>query len=257
METSLKLPPGPKRNHEIVLGCQDSMKPVKRCSFLYSSVMAGLVFFKAMPWAWTDTDAAMVIVALGDSTTAGTPGFRSPAETPPDGTGDPQSQYAYWVNERHPQWRMINRGIRGERSDEILSRFDSDVIAYKPEILIVLAGVNDLYQDYPAEWVKRNLQAVYQRALQAKIKVMACTILPYNGMLSRVRQRMQEVNEWIRAYSLEHGLGFCDTYRALEDPSRPGNLLSTSDGIHPDVEGYRRMGDAIADALESWLGVKK
>ena len=35
------------------------------------------------------------IIALGDSTTAGTPGFLSPLEAPPNGRGDVTSQYVY------------------------------------------------------------------------------------------------------------------------------------------------------------------
>ena len=41
--------------------------------------------------------ATVKIVALGDSTTAGTPGFKSPLEAPPNGRGDETSQYAYWL----------------------------------------------------------------------------------------------------------------------------------------------------------------
>src|SRR5687768_8723006 len=36
-----------------------------------------------------------VIVALGDSTTAGTPAFRSPVEAPPNGDGNKESQFAH------------------------------------------------------------------------------------------------------------------------------------------------------------------
>jgi hypothetical protein len=42
------------------------------------------------------------IVALGDSTTAGTPGFQSPLEAPPNGRGDETSQYAYWLMRAQP-----------------------------------------------------------------------------------------------------------------------------------------------------------
>ena len=60
----------------------------------------------------------VVIVAFGDSTTAGTPLFESPLEAPPDGRGDERSQYAYWLMARHPDWRVLNRGVNGERSDQ-------------------------------------------------------------------------------------------------------------------------------------------
>jgi lysophospholipase L1-like esterase len=72
------------------------------------------------------------IVAMGDSTTAGTPGWRSPVEAPPDGAGDRTSQYAFWLMEAHPAWDVMNRGVNGERSDQILSRFDRDVLALDP-----------------------------------------------------------------------------------------------------------------------------
>ena len=68
------------------------------------------------------------IIALGDSTTAGTPGFLSPLEAPPNGRGDVTSQYAYWLMKSEPPWEVLNRGVNGERSDQIAARFARDVI---------------------------------------------------------------------------------------------------------------------------------
>src|SRR5262249_44314137 len=87
-----------------------------------------------------------VIVALGDSTTAGTPLFRSPVEAPPAGRGDERSQYAYWLSRAHPEWRVLNRGVNGERTDQIAARFDRDVLAASPQLVVIIAGVNDVYQ---------------------------------------------------------------------------------------------------------------
>jgi lysophospholipase L1-like esterase len=64
----------------------------------------------------------ITIVALGDSTTAGTPGFRSPIEAPPDGSGNVESQYAYWLTQAHPEWEILNRGVNGERTDPRATR---------------------------------------------------------------------------------------------------------------------------------------
>jgi lysophospholipase L1-like esterase len=72
------------------------------------------------------------IVALGDSTTAGTPGFLSPLEVPPDGSGNPESQYTYWIRKMHPDWIILNRGVNGQRTDEILARFNRDVVQENP-----------------------------------------------------------------------------------------------------------------------------
>ena len=196
-------------------------------------------------------DAAVIIVALGDSTTAGAPDFRSPAEIPPKGSGNPESQYAYWVMKRHPEWQVINRGISGERSDQILRRFESDVLAYHPEIVIVLAGVNDLYQGHSVESIENNLKAIYEKAKQNNIKILTCTVLPYNFSSEEIKGRMKQLNDWILKTAQAEKFGFCDTYKALENPKSPGALLSSRDGLHPDKESYQKMGEAIGVALES------
>ena len=91
------------------------------------------------------------IVAMGDSTTAGTPAFASPVEMPPAGKGDPTSQYTYWLMQSHPEWEVLNRGVNGERSDQIRARFERDVVAARPVLVVVIAGVNDVYQGRPVD----------------------------------------------------------------------------------------------------------
>jgi lysophospholipase L1-like esterase len=51
--------------------------------------------------------AIITIVALGDSTTAGTPAFKSPIEAPPNGAGNVESQYASWLMKEHVDWRVL------------------------------------------------------------------------------------------------------------------------------------------------------
>jgi hypothetical protein len=40
-----------------------------------------------------------------------------------------ESQYAYWLTQKHEDWKVLNRGVNGERSDQIRARFDRDVSA--------------------------------------------------------------------------------------------------------------------------------
>jgi len=189
------------------------------------------------------------VVALGDSITAGHPEYLSPAEHPPDGTGNEKSQYSYWLARQQPQLRIINRGISGERSDQILKRFSTDVLAHQPDMLIVIAGVNDIFQGRPADHVKFYLEKIYQEALMANIKILAGSILPYNGSTPQAQESLAEMNTWIRDYAGKNGMIFCDTASSLEDPNMPGVLLHTDDGIHPNVEGYHILGEFIGNCF--------
>ena len=198
------------------------------------------------------------IVAMGDSTTAGTPAFKSPREAPPKGSGDETSQYAYWLMRAHPDWDVINQGVNAQRSDQIAARFEADVIAHKPAVVVIIAGVNDVYQGRPAQHVKDQLTAMYARAHAAGIRVVAGTIIPYNTASADQNARMKDINDWIRTQArADPGVIVVDTRAAVAAADNPDKLASTPDQLHPDAAGYRKMADAIAPAIERALAGRR
>lgn len=200
----------------------------------------------------------VTIVALGDSTTAGTPGWKSRVESPPGGTGDETSQYAWWLMEAHPEWDVLNQGVNGERSDQILARFDRDVLAARPKVVVIIAGVNDVYQGRPASHVVEQLKTMYGRATRAGIPVVAGSIVPYNTATPGQNARMREINDWIRATaSADPDIVFVDTRAAVAAVDDTDRLFESPDGLHPSAAGYRRMADAIRPAIERLLTKKQ
>jgi len=193
----------------------------------------------------------LTIVGLGDSTTAGTPGFRSPLEAPPDGRGNPESQYAFWMMRAHPEWTVLNRGVNGERSDEIRARFARDVLEAHPDYAIILAGVNDIYQGLPPEAIERNLGPMYAESIDAGIVPVAATVLPYNVATERDNLAMRELNHWIESLSRILSIPLCDTRAAVADARDPDRLRGSPDGLHPGVDGYRAMGEELAETIET------
>ena len=193
----------------------------------------------------------ITIVALGDSTTAGTPAYKSPLEAPPNGSGNVESQYAYWLMQSHPDWQVLNRGVNGERSDQIRGRFARDAAQPGPAVVVVIAGVNDVYQGRSPESVQRELEAMYMAARAAKIVVVAGTIIPFNVASADQNARMRAINGWIRAYAAAHAASMvlCDTRAAVAAPGQPDRLLSSPDDLHPSPDGYRRMALALDPAI--------
>lgn len=194
--------------------------------------------------------AKVVIVAMGDSTTAGTPAFTSPREAPPRGSGDETSQYAYWLMKDHPDWEVVNQGINGQRSDQIRDRFEADVVDAQPSVVVIIAGVNDVYQGRAADHVEAQLAAMYARAREKGIRVVAGSIIPYNTATAEQNARMREINDWIRSQARgERGVRFVDTRAAVSSPGHPDQLVSSPDGLHPDAAGYRHMAQAIGEVV--------
>jgi lysophospholipase L1-like esterase len=200
----------------------------------------------------TDT----VIVAIGDSTTAGTPGFQSPIEAPPDGRGNRESQFSFWLMHSRLGWRVLNRGVNGERTAQIRARFRRDVLSEHPALVIIIGGVNDIYAGFDVDTVCRELEAMYDlaRHASAPIPVVAGSILPYNTATAEQNARMHAVNAWIREYSAAHpGVSFCDTRAAVAAPGAGDRLLSSPDDLHPSAEGYRLMALALEPVIHETL----
>ncbi len=185
----------------------------------------------------------VTIVGLGDSTTAGTPGFRSPLEAPPNGEGNPESQYAFWMMRSHPEWTVLNRGINGETAEEIRARLPRDVLGPRPAYAIVLAGVNDIFGGQRAESVERHLAAMYADVLDAGVVPVAAT----------ASGDILTLNAWIENLTKVLGIPFCDTHAAVADPANSNRLRGTPDGLHPDVAGYRAMGEALVRTVDEHL----
>ena len=216
--------------------------------FALAAVLAGTVL------SATAMTQKVTVVAMGDSTTAGTPGWKSRLEAPPAGAGDQTSQYAWWLMQLRPEWDVINQGVNGERSDQILARFDRDVLQQRPQVVVIIAGVNDVYQGRPASHVIDQLTTMYMRAKQAGIRIVAGTIIPYNTATADQNARMREINDWIRKTAAEDPeIAFVDTRAAAAAADDPDRLFESPDGLHPSAAGYRRMADAIQPVIEGML----
>ena len=190
-----------------------------------------------------------LIVAIGDSTTAGTPFFRSPLEVPPDGAGDPEGQYSYWMMHRRPQWKVLNYGVNGETTSQIRARF-LDALKQGPRYIIILAGVNDVFQDLPLKAATDNLFWMYQQAESQSIMPVATTVLPFDGATPDQAEAIDKLNEWIKKAADKMRMPIADTNVAVRDPQNPHKLNGSPDGLHPDVGGYRNMAMSLIDAIE-------
>src|SRR5437870_12468050 len=103
------------------------------------------------------TGERIVVAALGDSITAGSPAFDPDPEIQ-ERLGhdlDPRSQYEHWAARRDPRLEFRNCGIYGQRTDEIARRLEP--CAEGAEVLIVQGGINDIAQGRPVEQAAANL----------------------------------------------------------------------------------------------------
>jgi lysophospholipase L1-like esterase len=185
-----------------------------------------------------------LVAALGDSITAGNPGYDpSPVARRQLGLGDDaRSQWEYWAQQEHPDLEIRNCGVRGERTDEIVRRFEDCVIG--ADAVVIQGGINDLASGLPPEVVLANLRGMVRAAKAENLDVALADLLPY-GPAPQADPVIDQLNRRIAAMGRSAAATVLPFHRVLEDPDHPGRMKPewTADGIHPSVEGYRRLGE--------------
>ena len=184
------------------------------------------------------------MAAVGDSITAGNPGYDPHPELRRQlGLGnDPESQWEFWAQREHPDLEFRNCGGRGERTDEIETRFEECVTG--ADAVVIQGGINDLAGGFPPQAVLANLRGMVRAAKRKNLDVAVADVLPY-GPAPQADPVIDELNRRIAAMARSTGATVLPFHRVLEDPDHQGRMKVewTADGIHPSVQGYRRLGE--------------
>ena len=187
----------------------------------------------------------IVVCALGDSITAGSPGYDpDPTERERHGFGDdPESQWEHWAALRDPRLEFRNHGIYGQRTDEIAARLEDS--AAGADFLVVQGGINDIAQGRALEPAVENLRWMVRRGRELGLGVVLADVLPWNNGWPDAEPEIRRLNELVHALAREEGVPLLRFHDTLEDPDRPGRMRDewTAEGDHPSVAGYRSLGE--------------
>jgi lysophospholipase L1-like esterase len=143
---------------------------------------------------------------------------------------------------------ILDRGISGQTSEQMLVRFRSDVVALRPKIVLILAGTNDVAGNTgptSPQFFENNIMSMAEIARANGIEVVLCSIPPTAAFNWRPkldpRPRIKQLNAWLRSYADQHHLTFVDYYPLLAGPAGEFRADLSNDGVHPNRSGYRLM----------------
>lgn len=156
-----------------------------------------------------------------------------------------------WLNKRPDFFsanKYINRGISGQTTPQMLLRFRQDVIALKPSIVVILAGINDIAENtgpYSLEATSGNLFSMCELAKQNGIKVILCSVLPVADFPWKrglePAQKVIELNKVLKGYAEKNKLFYVDYFSAMVNEKFGLKEELGTDGVHPNEAGYAIM----------------
>ncbi len=170
------------------------------------------------------------------------------------------------IKDAHPETdiEFINFGIGGNRTGQLFDRIYTDGIAFQPDIISILIGINDIWHRYNSvriattdEQIKLNYRCILQRIkneTNAKIVMLAPYLLDSDDK-DRIRNDLVTVGPIVRELAEE----FADVYIPLDElfaealKTQPASHYYSNDGVHPNENGARFIGEQYAKAVEVLL----
>jgi len=163
-------------------------------------------------------------------------------------------------SKKHPEFFVLNpytnRGISGQTTPQMLVRFRADVVKLNPKVVVILGGTNDIAGNTgpsTIEMIADNLASMTEIAMANNIKVVLCSVLPvYDYPWKKGLQPAEKIialNTWIKDYCAKKEITYVDYFSAMADERHGLKAELTSDGVHPNLEGYQIMEPLVQKAL--------
>ena len=164
----------------------------------------------------------------------------------------------------------VNRGIGGQTTSQMLVRFRADVLALDPDVVVILAGTNDVAGNsgpIAPESIENNLASMAELGKAHGVRVVLASILPVaddkrdaaGQAVIRTTDRppatLRAINAWMSDYARRNGHVYLDYASAVADAAGAFKADLSGDGLHPNAAGYAVMAPlaekAIAEALRA------
>lgn len=153
------------------------------------------------------------------------------------------SQFYRWktLAEDLPEYAIVNRGVDSFQTSDLVYFADRLVLPYKPRLIVLHVGGNDVHVGKSAEQVLADFKTFVSkvRAAQPDVPIAFTSITPSPGRWDEAAVRMRAnalVKEYVRT---GHNLHFIDLWDAFLGPDgKPREDLYGPDRIHPNHEGY-------------------
>lgn len=165
------------------------------------------------------------VLAFGDSLTWGTGGGEN-------------GSYPYQLEQLIGR-RVINAGVPGEVSEAGVERLPALLEEYRPQLLILCHGGNDLLRRLDRQKLRNNLRRMLDAAQQAGAEVVLIAV-PSPGLLIKAPALYAELAAEFKIPILAETLAELQTARKFK-----------SDVVHLNAAGYRQLAEGLKALLEA------
>ncbi|NDV78453.1 SGNH/GDSL hydrolase family protein [Dysgonomonas sp. 511] len=169
-----------------------------------------------------------------------------------------------WAGQRPDFFKSnnyIGRGIGGQTSPQLLSRFRQDVIDLQPYAVLINIGTNDIAENtgpYDEAFTLGNIMSMAELAQANGIKVILSSVTPAGGYpwrkeIKDVPAKIMSLNKKIEEYAAKNCFPYIDYFAVMHDKDMALIAEYGSDGVHPVAKGYEVMESLAKKVIDEVL----
>ena len=164
--------------------------------------------------------------------------------------------------------RVVNQGNGGNTVRDLAARWETDVLAQRPDWLSICIGINDVWRQFdqprrpeiavPLDEYKATLMRLC-RATRPTLPGGLILMTPFyveDNPADAMRKRMDAYGSVVRTIASEYDAVFVDTQAAFNEALRHRHSAALAwDRVHPNLVGHMILAKAVLDALGfEWNG---
>jgi acyl-CoA thioesterase I len=149
----------------------------------------------------------------------------------------------------------INFGVSGQTTPQMLARFNNEVVASAPGIVVILGGINDLWLYGPSGTNIDSIKAMAAAATAANIKVILCSVMPSDFLNQQFAlSDIEAFNQQLIQLAKDNGYLYADYYDEFLTPDGQADNSLLNNGLHPNAAGYAKMWAVLKPLIAEDLG---
>lgn len=174
--------------------------------------------------------------------------------------GDSITDY-YALDKYYEDLPVVNSGISGNVTKDILDDIDNRVYKYNPSKVFLLIGTNDIQKDVDEKEIISNIEEIIEKIKKnrSSAEIYLESIYPVNedksGAEKRKNSTIESINKELKEYCENSDVTYIDLFSKLIDKESATVKLDedySDDGLHLTDEGYK----IVTEEIKKYLGDK-
>ena len=159
----------------------------------------------------------------------------------------------YNVKEFYDEYRVVNSGISGNTTNDLINRIDSDLYDYNPSVVIIQIGTNDIRASIKDEEIINNLKTIIKgiRKNRKNASILIESIYPLNRDMDAEywndvnpdynNKHIIKLNNDIKELCKKESIKYIDIYTSLLDNNKNLKEVYSKEGLHLTDLGYYKV----------------